>query len=199
MKKTILILVIAVIVSVVIGAYFLTQKPEAPREKTEVEKETAQKTVETIREPVEEKKEKKEETVEITLYFVDKDGQSLVPETRTVPATQTLPETALKELIKGPGDQENKISPIPDGTKLINLSIQNNQAEVNFSREFKEKYPLGSAAENFLIYSIVNTLTEFSEVEEVRFLVEDQPLDVPGSNYDLANTYFKRNQSLIRE
>lgn len=197
MKKLTLILVVVVIIIAAVGYYLLAKKPEASEEKAQVKKETTQETFETTPEPLEEKKEEK--TVEITLYFPDKEAQSLIPEVRTVPATQTLPEVVLKELIKGPRDPENKISPIPQGTKLISLSIQNNQAEVNFSREFKEKYPLGSAAENFLIYSIVNTLTELPEVEEVRFLADGQPLDVPGSNYDLANTYFKRNQSLIGE
>ncbi len=198
MKKLTLILVIVAIIIAAVGYYLLAQKPNAPEEKAQVEKETTQEVTETTPKP-EKEEEGKKETVEIILYFVDKEGQSLIPEARTVPATQTLPEVALKELIKGPKDQENKISPIPEGTNLLSLSIQNNQAEVNFSREFKEKYPLGSAAENFLIYSIVNTLTEFPEVEETRFLVEGQPLDVPGSNYDLSNTYFKRNESLIGE
>ncbi len=167
------------------------------REKATRESKIEPQKVKTQEETATPQKEMQKE-MEITIYFGDKEAQFLVPEIRSVPATQAVAKSALEELIKGP-ESKDKISLIPEGTKVLSISIQNGVAEVNLSKEFKEKYPLGSASENILIYSIVNTLTEFPSIKKVHFLVEGKLLEVTGSNYDLANTYFERKESMIKK
>jgi spore germination protein GerM len=190
MKKKLFLLILISLITLSFSA-------SGCREKAVKESKIEPQKVKTQEETATSQKEMEKE-MEITIYFGDKEAQFLVPEIRSVPAAQTVAKSALEELIKGP-ESKDKISLIPEGTKVLSISIQNGVAEVNLSKEFKEKYPLGSASENILIYSIVNTLTEFPSIKKVHFLVEGKPLEVTGSNYDLANTYFERNESMIKK
>jgi spore germination protein GerM len=190
MKKKLFLLIL---ISLITLSLFASGCREKAARESKIEPQKVKSQEETTTSQKETKKE-----MEITIYFGDKEAQFLVPEIRSIPATQAVAKSALEELIKGP-ESKDKISLIPEGTKVLSISIQNGVAEVNLSKEFKEKYPLGSASENILIYSIVNTLTEFPSIKKVHFLVEGEPLEVIGSNYDLANTYFERNESMIKK
>lgn len=194
MKKYLFSLILIFFISFTLSSSGCLEK--RVKEKNEKKPKEIKKEVK-IEEKTSTPQEKKEE-IEITLFFGDKKAQFLIPEIRRVPSTQAVAKVALEELIKGTEDK-SKISLIPEGTKLLDISIENGVAQLNLSKEFKEKYPLGSASENILIYSIVNTLTEFPSIKKVHFLVEGRPLEVIGSNYDLANTYFERNESMIKK
>ncbi len=138
------------------------------------------------------------ERIKITLYFSDKQAMYLIPEEREIKKTEDVAKIALEELIKGPKDP--KLFPtIPEGTKLLGIEVKDGLAKVNLSQDFKDNYPLGSAGENITIFSIVNTLTEFTSINKVRFLVEGKPLEVSGSNYDLVNQFFLRNEDIIKK
>lgn len=113
----------------------------------------------------------------VTLYFGDKDAIYLVPETRTVDKKDGLLEAAVvKELVKGP-EKEGSIPTIPEGTKVLSVTVVNGVAYVNFSKEFQTKHWGGSAGEIMTIYSVVNTLTDLPRVEKVQFLLEGDKLE----------------------
>lgn len=152
---------------------------------------------EEVTEPIKEG-EQEEETTSLTLYFADDQAIYLLAEEREIPKTKTPAKATLEELIKGP-EKEGHFSTIPEGTKLNSVSIKDGLASVDFSEEFKTNYPLGSAAEMMTVYSIVNTLTEFSAIKEVKFLVDGEPLDIPGSNFDFTVQKFSRNEDLIKK
>ncbi len=172
------------------------QKPSSLSPQKNLSEPTQKKTLTTSsKEVTPTGEEKTEEGVKITLYFADKEARGLIKEVRTVPTTQAVAKTALIELIKGP-QESDAVSLIPPGTKLISINIKDGTAFVDFSREFETNYPAGSSGENLLIYSIVNTLTEFPSIKGVRLLVEGRTPQVPSSNYDLSQT-FERDESLI--
>ncbi len=137
------------------------------------------------------------ETTKLTLYFSDEQAMYLLPETREVLKTETLAEAAIEELIKG-SEEAGYVSTIPEGTKLNGINIEDETAYVNFSEEFKANYQLGSAAENMTVYSIVNTLTELPTIKRVRFLVNGEPLEIVGSNFNFKTQEFSRNADLIK-
>ncbi|MBO8126586.1 MAG: GerMN domain-containing protein [Firmicutes bacterium] len=116
--------------------------------------------------------------IELTLYFGDENAEFLRPETRRVqisPGESKL-AVAVTELIKGPTEPGLTIT-IPEGTRLLGLEVKDNVAWVNFSREIQTRHWGGSAGEMLTTFSVVNTLTEFPEVQAVQFQVEGKVLD----------------------
>lgn len=135
-------------------------------------------------------------SVKLTLYFPAPDAMGLVPIERTVEVTdQEVIKAMFKELESPPSGLEK---PLPEGTKLLSASVQDGVATINMSKEFRKNFGGGSAGEQMVIYSIVNTLTTLSNVHSVQFLLEGQKQD--GILGNLAtDTPVKRNESLIRK
>ncbi|MEW6723892.1 MAG: GerMN domain-containing protein [Bacillota bacterium] len=110
--------------------------------------------------------------VELVLYFGDKNAEYLVAEVRKViRKDESLEALAIRELIKGPASAQLTRT-IPAEAKLLSVSVENGVAYVNFSRELQTKHWGGSSGELMTIYSIVNTLTERSNVQKVQLLLE---------------------------
>jgi spore germination protein GerM len=106
------------------------------------------------------------------LYFADSDAMFLVPVTRTVNLTRTPIKDALSELIRGPAAGANLASPFiemavrdlalrADGTLRIDIPTQVVQASTGW----------GSTGSLLALESMVNTVSEFSAVRRVAFLV----------------------------
>ncbi len=112
----------------------------------------------------------------IILYFADDQASKLVAEKRFISKSSikdinTLAQTALNELIKGP-ISGNLTNPFPKGVKVPTVKVDKKVAVVDFSKEFVEKHPGGSTGETLTIYSIVNTLTAMKDIEMVQFTIE---------------------------
>jgi spore germination protein GerM len=115
--------------------------------------------------------------VKVTLYFSDKEATYLVPiEKEITKGTETLESAIIAELIKGP-QGANVSRTIPEGTKLLSVSVVNGVAYVNFSKEFKTKHGGGSAGETMTIYSVVNSLANLPGIQKVQFLLEGVKLE----------------------
>lgn len=110
--------------------------------------------------------------VKVTLYFGDRQAMYLLPEEREVAKTdEPLEAVIINELIKGP-QQSDLVRTIPEGTRLLSVSVEEGIAYVNFSKEFKSKHWGGSAGESMTIYSVVNSLAKLPGIEKVQFLLE---------------------------
>ena len=134
------------------------------------------------------------ESVQLALYFSDDQAEKLVRETRTIPATDTVASAAVRELIAGP--KKGGEPTIPSGTRLLSVTIEEGVASVNFSKELVDNHPGGSAGEKLTVYSVVNTLTEFNTIQEVRFLVEGAVVDTIAGHMDLSEPV-GRDESLL--
>ncbi|MDY6861856.1 MAG: GerMN domain-containing protein [Thermodesulfobacteriota bacterium] len=127
------------------------------------------------------KKEKKIEDVTIKsasfqVYFFDAGADRLVREfyeMKDFPSIDRKAEAIIKILLKKPKNKK-LISPVPDGTKLLNIRIDSNGlAYVDFSNEFLNNHPGGSTSEMMTINSVVKSLTKsLPSVKAVQFLVE---------------------------
>ncbi len=114
----------------------------------------------------------------VRLYFSDAQAEKLVPEDRRVTVVENnLEKTVVLELIKGPEDSEH-LRTVPAETKVLSVETQEGICFVNLSGEFVTKHSGGTAAEQMTVYSIVNSLTELPNVEQVQFLVDGKKLDV---------------------
>ncbi|MGI6553475.1 MAG: GerMN domain-containing protein [Clostridia bacterium] len=131
------------------------------------------------------------ETREITLYFADSLGQSLVAEQRLIPKTISIARATVNELIAGPHPETGLLPTIPYGTVLQDINVKDDGLIiVDFSRELRDHHLGGDLAEALTVYSIVNTLTQFPTVERVRFLIDGQPVDTLAGSIDLSRDIY---------
>ncbi len=134
-------------------------------------------------------------TLVVDLYFSDRDGY-LVVEKREVPNNDQLLETVVRELVSGPADP-NLMETIPEGVEVRSVRLSNGVAIADFSREIETNHWGGSLGESITVYSIVNTLCQFDDVESVEINVEGQPIETLAGHLDLSRP-LKANQNLVR-
>lgn len=106
--------------------------------------------------------------ISLNVYFVKftADDAYLVREERVVPYTDQVALAAVETLI----NDEKSI--FPADTRVIDITIDKGLATVNFSKEVLANTNVGSTGEALGIQSVVNTLTEFPNIEKVAFQVE---------------------------
>ncbi|MBC7105650.1 MAG: GerMN domain-containing protein, partial [Firmicutes bacterium] len=111
----------------------------------------------------------------VTLYFGDREAMYLLPEERevVVGGDETLEAAIIRELMAGPRNP-NAVRVIPEGTRLLSVSVVNGVAYVNFSNEFQLKHWGGTAGERMTIYATVNSLCKLPGITRVQFLLEGQ-------------------------
>jgi germination protein M len=124
------------------------------------------------------------DTVTIRVYFFlgsfTHEG-GLAPILYEIPKTQAVATAAMEFLLDGPSDMETNTRPafyttIPEGTRLLGLSIENGIATVDLSREFESGG--GSASVLGRLAQVVYTLTQFPTVNEVTFELDGEPVTV---------------------
>ncbi|MGH2529544.1 MAG: GerMN domain-containing protein [Actinomycetota bacterium] len=98
---------------------------------------------------------------------------------RTLPATQAVGREALTELFEGPTREEGGAgvsTAVPDGTEILDLSIDDGIATVDLSSEFESGG--GSASVLMRLAQLTYTLTQFPTVDEVALEIEGAPVEV---------------------
>ncbi len=137
------------------------------------------------------------EQAELTLYFADEGAAGLVAEQRTVKIEnlEELPSVVVQELIAGP--KGNNLYPtIPPETRLLSLKVEDGTAMVDFSQDIITKHWGGSAGETMTLMSLVNSLTELSNIERVQILVEGEKVDSLLGHWDTSQP-LERTESYI--
>jgi len=124
----------------------------------------------------------------VNIYFSDENGEYLVGELRSMPESNYL-EQAIIELLEGP-DADNLVSLIPSNAKLLGARIDNGIAKINFSKEFVENKLESDIVDRLTVYSIVNTVTEFDEINSVEIYIEGEKLNLYGS-LDISEPVFR--------
>ena len=113
-----------------------------------------------------------DEITKILLYFYNPDKGELEQEYRTVSLSDiknNMFETIINELLKGPASPE-LMSVIPQGTMVNEIKLEAGKLIIDFS----EEYSSASDDQNIDLAkttSIVNTLTEIKEIQEVEIRV----------------------------
>lgn len=130
----------------------------------------------------------------VNLYFPDSTGKYLVKEERTLPKTLSLARETINQWIKGPSGKGNVQAAVVPATTLLDISVKDGVATVDLSKEFIQ--PVNKVSQEVSIYGLVNTLTQFPTVHEVKLRVEGKPLTKLG-NLDLSHLSFK--DGLVKE
>ncbi len=155
-----------------------------------------------IEDPVE-KPEPELVTGELPIYYLksSEDEIYLIRELHRVSHERDLKVAAVEELINGEPKTEDAYRVLPANTKVLGVKVDNGLATVDFSPEVLEAN-VGAAGEALGIKSIVNTLTEFPDVDRVSFTVEgeiDQRAEDWWGHIGLIDQPFLRDISGVRE
>lgn len=109
---------------------------------------------------------------EVSAWFLaDRDGQVwLAQELRLVPDDVRVPQAVVEQILEGPA-VEGLTSPFPEGTRVQSVTLDGGVATVDWNARVLEA-GVGAEAEAYGIQSVVYSLTELPEIQQVRFTVE---------------------------
>lgn len=131
----------------------------------------------------------------VTLYFTDKNGVYLYPETRKATMTDnSLEKTVVNELIRGPVSNEY-FRTFSDSAQLVSIETTENVCFVNFSVGFLSGTDKDTYSEKTAVYSVVNSLTRLPQIEKVQILIDGKKPE--KDVYQLYSTPLGRDDSMI--
>ncbi len=132
----------------------------------------------------------------LDLYFADSDKTGLVKEYRRVNITDKQPveQYIVAELIKGP-KTKNCERLLSADTGILSVETTDGTCYVNFKQDFIAKNSAQDDIARLMIYSVVNSLTERDDVNNVQFLVDGKK--TASFNGIKFEDLFYRNESLI--
>ena len=171
-KKIILILLILIIVGGIV--YFISQN-------ISIEKNPKDQYSDYT--PQEEISDEQLKQTNVKLYFLDVGTNELKSQNKLVNSTDLLNNpynTIVQKLIEGP-DDETLQSVFPENTQLLDTSISNNCVTLNFSQELLN---FQDDTQKFnIINSILNSLVQLNEVESIKILINNEPVDGLDQEY----------------
>lgn len=129
----------------------------------------------------------RERILDIKVYFPDDAGIKLVAVNRRIKIVDESEKyvDAVKLLMTKPS--ETDLTEIfPKGAKLNSVTLSNGTAYVDLDKGITKNFVGGSTGEELLINSVVDTLTEFPEVKQVRFLLDGQEIETLAGHMDLS-------------
>lgn len=161
LKRFIIIFsIILIIIAIGVSIYFFVMQPK----KEEI----------TEYVPEEEISEEQMRQTMVSLYF--KSGKEVVPEARLMDVKQLMEnpyKEILKMLIEGPKNEKLEKT-IPEGTKINKVEKQGENLIIDFSEQFINHPIGGEEEENLTIKSIVNTLTELTEINGIKIKINGE-------------------------
>lgn len=126
-------------------------------------------------------------TMEVTVYYPDQSGMSLIPVKREIKFSddkQKYIET-VNLLLENPTEEDlTKI--FPKDAKINSVTLDNDTAIVDLDSGITKNFVGGSTGEEFLINSVVDTLTDFDEIKQVRFLIDGKEVETLAGHMDLS-------------
>ncbi|HMM19985.1 MAG TPA: GerMN domain-containing protein [Selenomonadales bacterium] len=139
----------------------------------------------------------KEDSIRLTIYFATKDALYLVPEEHIVPKTSQPAHMAIEHLLAGPTSGE-LAKVMPEGTQLRSLRVKDHIAYVDFNDKLIKNNTGGSASEILIVGAVVDTLTQFPDIQKVRILVEGKAIDTISGHLDLTEP-LSRSTDIIKK
>ncbi len=140
--------------------------------------------------PAEEISENQSRQTTVLLYFLNPKTNQLKSEGKILNTNELLKnpyKLIVEKLIEGPTD-ETLQKVFPESTKILDANLSNDCVILNFSEEILN-YKDNSQKYN-IINSLLNTLTQFNEVNTIKILVNNEANDNISQEYTsiLENT-----------
>ncbi|EOD00930.1 GerMN domain-containing protein [Caldisalinibacter kiritimatiensis] len=126
--------------------------------------------------------DEKIEEIQYSIYLRHDQVPVMESEARTIKENDprlenmSIEEIALKDLISF-NEIESLESPVPKGTKVLDVSKEGSTVIVNLSKEFIENLNDNTTDTNIAVASIVNTVTFFKGNDKVKIMVEGKEIE----------------------
>ena len=163
-NKKIVIIFTSLLIIILIGGYFVIKYVKGKKEEENI-------TEEYI--PQEEISEEQLRQTIVSLYFESKETKELTPEARLVDIKEIINnpyDKLVQLLIEGPKNDKNERI-IPENTKINKSYMDDDCVVLDFSEEILNYNKDDKNLKNNLINSLVNTLTQLTEVNKVKILI----------------------------
>ncbi len=175
MNKKIVIIFTVLLIIILLGGYFVINYFKNQEQESVVEEYT----------PEEEITEEQNRQTIVSLYFLEKETQELAPEARLVDIKEIINDPydkLVNMLIEGPKNEKySKL--IPENTKLNKTYTEKDMLYLDFSSEFLNYDKENTNAKENIINSLVKTLTQLTEVNSIKILIDGQ------ENEDFSEVY----------
>ncbi len=174
----IIVILLSIIIVISIVWYYITKNQEKKIEEYQPEEEISE--------------EQQRETL-ISLYFINKATKEVEPEARLIDVKNLVKEpykTLMELLISGPKNS-NLETYIPTETKINSIELKKDELIINFSEEFLNIS--GKENEEKTIETIVKTMTELTEVNSIKILINGQENKAFNDNEVNFESTFTRN------
>ncbi|WP_314665937.1 GerMN domain-containing protein [uncultured Selenomonas sp.] len=140
--------------------------------------------------------QEKPKEMQVNVYYPRNDGTGLIAVSRKVNTEKDDKYTAaMKSLLTGT-KEKGQTNVIPKKAKLRSVTVKDGVASVDFSKELEQNFSGGSTGEEMLIGSIVNTLTDFPEVQKVQILIEGASVETLSGHMDLSEPLTRMTELL---
>ena len=141
--------------------------------------------------------EEEDTKVTLRLYFANEEGNGLIAVNRELShnadvSNVSMEKVVLEQLIKGPASNETYPT-INPATKVVSVTVQDGVCYINFDSAFETA--INNVTTDVTIYSIVNSLSELSNINKVQFSSDGDSDNRFRDTYDFS-TVFERNLSL---
>lgn len=136
------------------------------------------------------------QSVTLNLFFTGEDGRTLKVSRHQVEfdGTISLEELVIEQLVAGPLPEEDLHPTLPQDTNLLKISKKEGICYVDFDSSFLNKLP--EISDEVAIYSVVNSLTEISGVNQVQFMINGESQKLYRENIPFDGL-FERNLDLV--
>ena len=132
--------------------------------------------------------------LDLDVYFNSSSNPNTVEitkESRAIKEDELLAETIVNELIKGPS-VNSKLAPVlPRNSKVISISIKDNIAYLNLSKEADIK--MTYAGEEACLKSIIFSLEQLPTIKKVKISIDNKDSSIWGNNFDLSKPLGKND------
>lgn len=131
----------------------------------------------------------------VSLYFINKDSGEIEVESNLIDAKKLLKNPYLEIInlwLLGPKNDKLKTN-CSKNVKINSAVLEGECVVINFSKEFVEEYGGEENEEIKVIYCLVNTLTELTEVNSVKILIDGEENQYLG-NFNLSEKYYRLSE-----
>lgn len=126
----------------------------------------------------------------LNVYFdatTDENSVSVAKEELLINKDELLGETLVNHLIKGPSSDGKLQAVLPKEARLINLTIKDDIAIVNLSKE--AAVPMTASKEEACLRAIVTSLSQIESVNKVTILIDSKNAETLGGNYNISKPF----------
>ena len=130
---------------------------------------------------------RQKKTLQVKIYYPDDAGMSLIPVSRQILIEKDADKYfAVCKLLTENPKEKNLTKIFPAHAKINGATFKRDTVFVNFDGSVTEHFVGGSTGEEMLINSFVNSLTEFPEVKQVKFLINGRDVETLSGHMDLS-------------